>query len=194
MKQFLVIFFAVLAGATLAMVGYDFLVLKPRAEALIAEQARVAAVAKLDLSQARDQAQAISQQLEQSVQKTIDQAEQAMTQQVDAQEQRRQFGEAFVRLSTLKTMVAESYANAGRWPENIKEVGMSEPAQYAGGAVKSIALGKRGELIMKMTAPFPDNAVIRLIPTANASTSAIEWRCEGSDFPDLARMMPQCGG
>ena len=77
MKQFILILVAVLVGGFLALLGYDQLVVEPRAAA--AAQAEAAALTKSqpDMKRARSEAKEVTAEVEAAVQRSVDNARQA---------------------------------------------------------------------------------------------------------------------
>lgn len=184
MKNFAVTFFAAALGLLVALFIYDRLVLAPR----IAE-----ATAAPALGEARNEARAISEELDASVKKSVDGARQAMSDQASEADRRRLANEALVRAAGFKVAVAEYYLTNMAWPTTAKDIGLDAPGAYAGGAVTSVALGPQGAIVVSMDDTFSPASTIRMSPRANA-TGMIDWRCvvEGSD--ELRRYLLACKG
>ena len=189
MKNYVFVFFAALIAFALALFGYDHFIVQPRA---LAQAQAVTKAAQLDLSAARVQANEIAATLDESVKKTVADAEAALVQQSGDQEMRRIIADAFTRSSMFKTAIAEAYANYGRWPANAKEAGLANPKEYAGEAVTSIALEANGVVSIALDQRLGTNAKIQLIPKVNAQTMQISWRCVGTNFPELPRYQSVC--
>lgn len=184
MKNFAITLFAAVFGLLIALFIYDRFVLQPR----IAD-----ATAAPALGEARNEAKAISEELDASVKKTVDDARKAMSDQATEADRRRLAAEALVRSMSFKVAVTEYYQNSLAWPKSAKEIGLEEPRSYAGGAVEGVALGDQGTILVNFNETFLPPSRVLLTPRANAS-GMVEWRCvvEGSD--ELRRYLLACKG
>ena len=186
MKQALVTFLSALLGMAIALLGYDRLIVIPRAK-INAEQ--IAAAAKLDLASARAQANQITEELDTSVRKSVADAQAALAQQTSESEQRRLIGMALALFSAPKVAIAEYYANSMAYPKTLAEAGFgSETASNE--AVLALKLEANGVIAAQLRPVLGNNAVLRLIPkTSNYGT---QWTCVGTGVANLHRMVPVC--
>ncbi len=182
MKNFAITLFAAVIGLLIALFIYDRLVLAPR----IAD-----ATAAPALGEARNEAKAISDELDASVKKSVNDARQAMSDQANEADRRRLASEGLVRSAAFKVAVTEYYMNNMTWPKNAKEAGLEEPGAYAGGAVAGVTLANGGTILVSFNDTFAPPSRLRLTPRANAS-GMVDWRCvvEGSD--ELRRYLLAC--
>ena len=176
MKQFAITFLAVLLAAGLALLAYDFFIVKPR-ELAMAEAAQV------NLKDARSQAQNIADNLEHSVNQSISNANDKLNAQSDNMSKRGLANDALMRGSIFKTALAESFMTNGHWPKNNTETGLAQPESYAGGAVSSIAVSGKGSIVITLNDKLEAGAKIKLIPDVNPQSYVVNWRCttEGSE-------------
>jgi hypothetical protein len=182
MKNFAITFFAAVLGLLLALFVYDRLVLAPR----IAE-----ATAAPALGEARNEAKAISDELDASVKKTVEGAKQAMSDQASEADRRRLAMDALVRATGFKVAVTEYYMSNMAWPITAKDVGLEPPGTYAGGAVTSIALAGQGAIVVSINDVFSPASTIRMTPRANGS-GMIDWRCSVEGSNELRRYLLAC--
>lgn len=185
MKQFAITFSAVLLAATLALLAYDHFFVKPRA-ALQAEAVQV------DLSKAKLEAQNIADNLDAAVTKTISNANETMNTQTGEMQQRALAADAIARGSMFKTALAEYFMTNGQWPKTHAESGLARPESYAGGAVSSISVGEKGNVIILLTEKIESGAKIRLIPEANEQSYVINWHCTTEGSEALKRYLSAC--
>lgn len=189
MKQFAIILTAVLIGVLGALLLYDLLVLKPRGDAL-AETLTM--TAKVDLANARDEAQGIAENLDAAVDRSVSDAQQAMDAQAQEQERRRLATEAVNRASMFKVAIAETYMSTGQWPANAQAAGLGPPASYAGGAVKGIELGQKGTITIALSDPFAVGSKVQLVPRVDPQSYVVDWRCSLEGDESLPRYLPAC--
>ncbi len=184
MKNFAITLFAAVLGLLIALFIYDRFVLAPRITEATAAPA---------LGEARNEAKAISEELNASVKKTVDDARKAMSDQATEADRRRLAAEALGRSMTFKVAITEYYQNSLTWPKKAKDIGLEEPRAYAGGAIEGVELGEQGAILVNFNDTFMPPSRVRLTPRANAS-GMVEWRCvvEGSD--ELRRYLLSCKG
>lgn len=184
MKNFAVTFFAAALGLLVVLFIYDRLVLAPRITEATAAPA---------LGEARNEAKAISDELDASVKKSVEGAKQAMSDQANEADRRRLANDALVRAQAFKVSVTEFYLTNMAWPTTAKDIGLDAPGAYAGGAVTGIALGSQGAIVVSIDDTFSPASTIRMTPRAN-TTGMIDWRCvvDGSD--ELRRYLLACKG
>ena len=187
MKQFVIVLLATLTGALVALFVYDRLVLAPRAQA----QAQAAAqVREIELSRADQQVQQIASELDASVERSVDDARDAMNDLANENDRRRLANEALMRASMLKVSLAEYYMTQGQWPANAAEAGLGAAETYAGGAVAGIDVGDGGRIAIRLNDTLAGGR-IQLSPTVNQGGGMIQWRCTAQGA-DLARLIPAC--
>lgn len=189
MKLNVGIFIAALSGMASALFIYDYFIVQPRA---MAQAKAVTDAATIDLAKAQAQANKITRQLDESVRKTLADAEGALNRQSDDLETRRLIFDAFSRAANFKTAVAEASSAYGRLPKNAAEAGTSDLTGVAGEAVSSISLAKNGVIVITLNERLAKNATFRLIPTLDPQTFGTAWRCESENYPALVQYMPQC--
>lgn len=185
MKQFAITFAAVLLAVMLGLFAYDHFVLQPR------EQAQAEAI-KVNLGDAKAQAQDIADNLDAAVKKSVGDVANTMNAQTSEMQQRAFAADAISRGSLFKTALTEYFMSNGHWPKKPEESGLAKPESYAGGAVSSISLGEKGTIIILLNDKVQAGAKIRLIPDVNEQSYMVNWRCvtEGSDV--LKRALLAC--
>jgi len=190
MKNFAITLFAVLIGALIALFAYDRLVLAPRAAELAAQSAKTE---KVDLDAARNEARAIAADLDASVKRSVDGAQQAMAAQATEADRRRLAADAMARTAMFRVALTEYYQTMAEWPADAKQAGLDAPSAYAGGAVTGIAIGAKGAVVATLNDTFSPPSRIRLTPHATPG-GMVDWRCvvEGSD--ELRRYLLACKG
>lgn len=186
MKQFVITFAAVLLAVAVALLGYDYFIVKPRA-ALQAETVQV------DLKNAQTQAQNIAHDLDAAVTQSVSNANDTMNAQAGELQQRALVADAIARGSMFKTALAEYFMSNGQWPKNHAESGMAKPESYAGGAVSNISIEGKGVVIITLNDKIETGAKIKLIPEANEQSYMINWHCSSEGSEALKRHLPACG-
>ena len=193
MKQFVLTLIAVLIGGFLALLGYDHFIVKPR-DAVSARTAPAAsAPVAVDLAQTRSEAQAIANEVEASVQRSVDGAKASMDAQVQAMDRRELVSDAVRRATMYRVALTEYYQTNGRWPQDADEAGLPSPDEMRGGAVRSVTVGTQGRVIIALDDTFAPGSTIVLAPQANAS-GILDWQCEVKGDPSLAQSLPRCKG
>jgi hypothetical protein len=185
MKQFAITFAAVLIAVALALLGYDYFIVKPRS-ALQAEAVQV------DLSKAKLEAQDIAKDLDAAVTKTITQANDNMNSQAGEMQKRALMADAIARSSMFKTALAEYFMSNGQWPKSHDESGLAKPESYAGGAVSNISVGNKGTVIIVLNEKIEAGAKIKLTPQANEQSYVINWTCTVEGSEALKQQLPNC--
>ncbi len=186
MKQFVITFAAVLLAVAVALLGYDYFIVKPRA-ALQAETVQV------DLKNAQTLAKNIAHDLDAAVTQSVSNANDTMNAQAGELQQRALVADAIARGSMFKTALAEYFMSNGQWPKNHAESGMAKPESYAGGAVSSISIEGKGVVIITLNDKIETGAKIKLIPEANEQSYMINWHCSSEGSEALKRHLPACG-
>jgi len=185
MKQFAITFTAVLLAVTVALFGYDYFIVKPRAAA-------ESQTAQMNLDHAQTQAQNIARDLDAAVTQTISNANDTMNAQSGEMQKRALAADAIARASMFKTALAEYFMTNGRWPRNHADSGLAVPESYAGGAVRSISVGDKGTVIVLLNEKIESGAKIKLIPEANEQSYVINWRCTTEGSEALKHNLPAC--
>ncbi|MBN8212022.1 MAG: pilin [Xanthomonadales bacterium] len=198
MKQFVLTLIAVLIGGFLALLGYDRFIVQPReAAATKAEAAAKAQTApanpQVDLGRARAEAQQVADEVEASVQRSVDGARQTMDAQAKLMDRRALIAEAASRATMFRVSLTEYYQSNGRWPRDADEAGLPAPTEMRGGAVREIRLGEQGVVTVKMDERFPEGSAIVLRPAANAASGMVDWTCEVKG-DELKQSLPRCKG
>ena len=189
MKQFLIIASAVLVGALAALLLYDRFVLAPRT----AEQADgLRASVKVDLAQARDDAEAIAKGLDDAVDRSIAGANRALDAESAERERRRLVQDAVGRAAMIKVAATEYFLSMGRWPKHAKEAGLGPPESYAGGAVQRIDLDAKGAIAIVLADTFAPGGRIHLTPSVDPQSYIVNWTCRIEHGDDLRRHVPGC--
>lgn len=183
-RQFLITALAVLLGAGAVLWAYDHFVVQPRA-------ADAEAGLRMDLSQAREQARQVTDELDASVQRSVADTRQAMQEQADEVEQRRLASTALAKAGLFKTAVAEYYMNSGEWPTSPASAGLPAPDATKGEAVRAIRIGNNGMIDIELGTPFADHSGLSLTPRVLAG-GMIDWRCATRGDPALPRYLPGC--
>ena len=184
-RTFFVVLLAALLGVGGALLAYDHFVVQPRA-------AEAEAGLRLDLKQAREQAQQITDEMQASVEQNVAGAQQAMDAQAREQHMRRLASDAVARVAMFKAAIAEHYMSNGAWPGDPGAAGLPAPGATAGGAVRAIRLGNHGMVDVELGAPFPDGSGFALTPNMRGDGASIEWRCSSRGDPNLPRYLPEC--
>lgn len=184
-RTFLVVLLAALLGVGGALLAYDHFVVQPRA-------AQAEAGLRLDLKQAREQAQQITDQMQASVEQNVAGAQQAMDAQAREQEMRRLARDALARAAMFKAALVEHYMSNGTWPGDPGAAGLPAPEATRAGAVLAIRLGNHGMVDIQLGAPFPDGSGLALTPDVRGDGASIEWRCASRGDEALPRYLPEC--
>jgi hypothetical protein len=194
MKNFLIVLLAVLIGGFLALLGYDRLVVQPRAAAVAKAAAKAQMPdAKLDLQQARTEAKQVADEVEASVQRSVQGARDAMDVQAKDMDRRALVLEAASRATMFRVALTEYYQTNGRWPRDADEAGLPAPTEVSGGGVREITLSAKGVVTVTLDEHFPAGSTIVLRPTANAASGMIDWSCE-INGDGLKQSLPRCKG
>jgi hypothetical protein len=197
MKQFVIVLIAVLVGGFLALLAYDRFIVAPRA----AEAAEVAEVADRQREQvapqmreARREARAIADEVEASVQRSLDNAREGMAAQAKDMDRRGLILDAVQRATMFRVALTEYYQANGRWPLDADDAGLPSPEEMRGGAVRSVELGRNGVVTIALDPTFQPDSRIVLEPRANAASGLVDWRCRVSGDPALKQSLPRCEG
>lgn len=198
MKQFILTLLAVLIGGFIALLGYDRFVVEPRqaaaAKVEAAALAEVQATSQPDLSRARTEAKEVADEVEASVQRSVDSARQTMDAQAAEMNQRGQVSDAVQRATMFRVSLTEYYQTNGRWPTTADEAGLPAPSEMRGGAVRAVTLGAQGAVTITLDDSFDAGSVILLKPDLNAASGMVDWSCEVKGDRVLKQTMPRCKG
>lgn len=189
MKQFVITLIAVLVGGFLALLGYDRLVVQPREAA--AAKAAAPQEARIDLQQARTEAKQVADEVEASVQRSVQGARTAMDAQAMDMDRRALVLDAASRVTMFRVALTEYYQTNGRWPRDADEADLPAPTEIRGGAVREITLGAEGVVTVTLDERFPAGSRIVLRPTANAAAGTVDWACEVKG-DGLKQSLPRC--
>lgn len=186
MKQFIVTLLAVLLGGFLALIAYDRLIVKPReAQRVRAEQ--------VDLGKARRDAREVAAEVEQSVQRSVDSAQQAMDRQAGIMDERTAVTDAVQRATMFRVALTEYYQTNGRWPQDAEEAGLPPAEDARGGAVRAVRVGRQGVVTVALDDRFGVGSEIVLRPAINPA-GMVDWTCTLQGNDALKRAMPRCKG
>jgi hypothetical protein len=191
-----IIFVTVTLAVVLALFAYDHFIVAPRL-AEFGESERVS------LAEARDEATRIAEELDASVDRSVNDAQVALDAQAAEVDARRaadaqrvaeeiakyrgnaQAAEVLSRASMLKTALAEYWMSMGEWPKDMAAIGMGAPDDFAGGPVARIDLEPNGVIAVRTTDAVAKGGIVRLIPEARP-TGMIEWSCRATNYPAMA--------
>jgi hypothetical protein len=190
-----VLFVTVTLAVVCALFAYDRFVVAPRLAELGASE-------RVSLAEARDEAQQIADNLDASVDRSVEEAQVALDAQAAAVDERRaadaqraqqelakirgqaQAGEVLARAAMLKTALAEYYMSMGEWPPDMAAIGLGAPDDFAGGPVARIDLEPEGVIAVRTTDAVAKGGIVRLIPQAKP-TGMIEWTCRATNYPAM---------
>jgi hypothetical protein len=190
-----VLFVTVTLAVVCALFAYDRFVVAPRL-------AELGETDRVSLAEARDEAQRIAEDLDASVDRSVEEAQVALDAQAAAVDDRRaadaqraqdelakfrgqaQAGEVLSRAAMLKTALAEYYMSMGEWPPDMAAIGLGAPDDFAGGPVAAIDLEPGGVIAVRVRDDVARGAIVRLIPHANPM-GAIEWTCRATNYPEM---------
>jgi Pilin (bacterial filament) len=194
MKQFLITLAAVLIGGFLALLGYDHFIVKPREAGAVKTAAEMpkGVPAQVDLSQARAEAKQVADDVEASVQRSVDSVREAMQMQAKDADRRAMVAEAVSKATMFRVSITEYYQTQGRWPRDADDAGLPTPEDMRSPGVTSIAIGEQGAVVVALDGTLAANSKIVLRPIVKASTGMVEWRCELMGDSSLKAMLPRC--
>ena len=190
MKHFATTLAAALVGVLIALLLYDRLVVQPR------DAAHAGALAKateINLAKARVEADAITANLDASVERSVNGAREAMDAQAGDEDKRRLATEALNRAAMFKVALSEYYMSNGHWPASAQEAGLGAPGSFAGGAVARIDVGANGVVVVTLNDRLVRGATIRLTPEITRS-GLVDWHCNVPGTDVLRRYLPACHG
>ena len=184
LRGFIAGFLGAVVGVALVLFAYDRFVVQPRE----AEQARAAAV---DLAEGRADAEGIADQLDASVDRSVDRARSAFDALAGDQDKARLANEALQRGAMYRVALAEFYMSRAAWPASAEEAGLPTFDAATGGAVRAIDLGAQGVVTITLREPFGEGSRFVLKPTAG-SDGMLQWRCRSEGDAELRRFAPSC--
>ena len=114
---------------------------------------------------------------------------------VDADRATALMREDFARAAgSMKTSIAEFYASTGAMPTSNVKAGLPEPSAFRGHTLRSATVEHDGSITFEFDAESGrDGGSIRLVADiAHANAMGVQWRCETSDYPLIARVLPGC--
>ena len=94
----------------------------------------------------------------------------------------------------IKTSLAEFYANRGRMPADNAEAGLPPPAAFRGQTLRSAIVRADGSFELEFDAGSGhDGGVVRMVAdTSRVDAMGVQWACQTSDYPAIARAIPTC--
>ena len=184
MRSFVAAFLGAVVGVALVLFAYDRFVLQPRAEA----QARREAV---DLAEGRADAKGIADQLDASVDRSVERARSALGELAGDQDKARLANDALQRGAMYRTALSEFYMSRGEWPADADAAGLPAFDPATGGAAQAITVGANGVVTIALREPFASGSRFVLTPTAGRD-GMLQWRCRGEGDAELARLVPSC--
>lgn len=100
----------------------------------------------------------------------------------------------FVAAAAAKVAVAESFLTNGRMPASNTEAGLPPATSYRGRSLISAAVVDGGRIQLTFDGESGrDGGVIDLVPDlAHIDAMGVQWRCETTDYPQIARALPSC--
>lgn len=155
------------------------------------EQDRVLAEVRAQGDAARAQLERVAKEQEQ-IRRTLGEAQNTLAGSADKTSLLMR--EDLVLVAGMRTAIVEAYMNLGRMPVNATQAGLSPPEQYRGKTLKSATLQDDGriELIFDAQSGVDGGRVWFVPDTTHANATGIQWRCETSDYPLIARAVPTC--
>jgi len=194
MKQFLITLAAVLIGGFLALLGYDHFVVKPReaAAAKAEAAARKAETVPVDLTQAQKDARNVAAELESSVRRSVQSAEEALQAQAKTMDRASLAQHAVTRATMFRVAMTEYYQTNGAWPRTAEDAGLPPPEDTRSPAVASIAIGEAGAVVVSLDRTLADDSSIVLRPVPKEAMGTVDWRCELKGDTSLKTFLPRC--
>jgi len=184
LRNFVAAFLGAVVGVALVLFAYDRFVLQPRAEARAQREA-------LDLAEGRADAKGIADELDASVDRSVDRARSALGALAGDQDKARLANEALQRGAMYRVALSEFYMSRGEWPTDAAAAGLPAFDPATGGAAQAIAVGADGVVTIVLREPFASGSRFVLTPTAGRD-GMLQWRCRGEGDAELARLVPSC--
>jgi hypothetical protein len=189
----LIVALLMLAGAG-AIAGYDYFVVQPRNLELQATVEQIKTQADAQDNKANELL-AASEDLESSI-KVAQQDMQKMQSKADDQQKQARISallaDAFAKAQTHKVSVVEYYQTNMQWPNTSADIGLTDPAGFAGQAVQSIGVEKNGVIRIRFNERLKSGVSIFLIPSANSETYQIQWRCDAKELESAGIAVDVC--
>ena len=156
-----------------------------------AAQERVLSEVRAQGDVARAQLERVTKEQEQ-IRRTLDEAQTTLAGSIDRTSLLMR--EDLVLVAGMRTAIAEAYMSMGQMPANAEAAGLSPPEQYRGKSLKTAALLADGTIELTFDAQSGvDGGRVRFVPDlTHANATGIQWRCETSDYPLIARAAPTC--
>ncbi len=140
---------------------------------------------------------------QQQVQRSLQDAERALTESREEQARMREtlVDEATLRMrddlvvaGAMRVAVAEFHAAMGRMPTSHAEAGLPEASHYRGQSLRSASLLGDGSIELVFDASSGvDGGRVRLVADAShADATGLQWHCVTSDYPLIKRVSPAC--
>ncbi|MCW5577714.1 MAG: pilin [Dokdonella sp.] len=140
---------------------------------------------------------------QQQVQRSLQDAERALTESREEQARMREtlVDEATLRMrddlvvaGAMRVAVAEFHAAMGRMPTSHAEAGLPEASHYRGQSLRSASLLGDGsiELVFDASSGVDGGRVRLVVDASHADAMGLQWHCVTSDYPLIKRVSPAC--
>jgi hypothetical protein len=94
---------------------------------------------------------------------------------------------------SVKVAVAEYYASLGKMPQSNAEAGLPAPDEYRGQTLKSVSVAADGiDFVFDANSGHDDGRIRLVADLSHANAMGVQWRCETSDYPQIARAISAC--
>ena len=105
---------------------------------------------------------------------------------------RSRISEALLAGAGFKTTIAEFYAETGRLPRNLEDLGISASPDSPTGVVANVIIRDPGVIvvILNQQREWPEGGELTLTPTADPAVKKLSWKCR-STLPDKL-IVAQC--
>ena len=102
--------------------------------------------------------------------------------------------EDFAKASgSVKVAVAEYYVSLGKMPQSNAEAGLPAPNEYRGQTLKSVSVAADGiDFVFDANSGHDDGRIRLVADLSHANAMGVQWRCETSDYPQIARVLSAC--
>ena len=96
--------------------------------------------------------------------------------------------------ASLRTAIAEYYAQMGRTPATNAEAGAPAPAEYRGKSLLSATVQADGsiELVFDAKSGVAGGRVVFVPDTRHAAAMGLQWQCRTWDYPRIEQVAPGC--
>lgn len=99
-----------------------------------------------------------------------------------------------VAIASAKTAVVESWLTHGRMPADNAAAGLRPSDAYRGRTLLSLSIVDGGRIRLRFDAESGvDGGIVELVPElGHVDAMGVQWRCETSDYLQIAQAMPGC--